>query len=93
MADFVGSTSGLRRLRVIPLDPAHVRPLDDVRAGDLGSTVDVRCTLGEALTVLLRGDRGTVGVTDGPGSSGCSPQRHPSRAMTALADMAEQQAV
>src|SRR6188472_1919465 len=32
VADFVGSTSGLRRLQVIPLDPAHVEPLDGVRA-------------------------------------------------------------
>ena len=41
VADFVGSTTGLRRLQVIPLDPTHVEPLDGVRAGDLGATIDV----------------------------------------------------
>jgi osmoprotectant transport system ATP-binding protein len=65
VADFVGSTTGLRRLQVIPLDPAHVEPLDGVRAGDLGAAVDADCTLGEALAVLLRDDRGMVGVKQG----------------------------
>jgi osmoprotectant transport system ATP-binding protein len=65
VADFVGSTSGLRRLQVIPLDPAHVEPLDGVRAGDLGAAIDVESTLGEALAVLLRDDRGMVGVRQG----------------------------
>ena len=65
-----------------------------VRAGDLGSTVDVRCTLGEALTVLLREDRGTVGVTDGPRFVGVLTPNGIHRALrAALADMAEQQAV
>lgn len=65
VADFVGSTSGLRRLQVIPLDPAHVEPLDGVRAGDLGAAVDADATLGEALAVLLREDKGMVGVRQG----------------------------
>lgn len=65
VADFVGSTSGLRRLQVIPLDPAHVEPLDGVRAGDLGAAVDADATLGEALAVLLREDKGMVGVKQG----------------------------
>jgi len=89
VADFVGSTTGLRRLQVIPLDPTHVEPLDGVRAGDLGATIDVRCTLGEALTVLLREDRGTVGVTDGARFVGVLTPNGIHRALrAALADMA-----
>ncbi|MBZ5739233.1 ATP-binding cassette domain-containing protein [Nocardioides sp. GBK3QG-3] len=65
VSDFVGSTSGLRRLAVIPLDPAHVQPVDGVRVGDLGAAIDVDATLGEALAVLLRHDRGMVAVRDG----------------------------
>lgn len=65
VADFVGSTSGLRRLAVIPLDPAHVEPLDGVRTGDLDAVIDVDTTLGDALAVLLREDRGLVGVKQG----------------------------
>src|SRR3954451_2112524 len=62
VADFVGSTSGLRRLAVIPLDPAHLEPLAGVRTGDLGAAIDVDTTLGEALAVLLRSDAGMVAV-------------------------------
>nr|WP_279235226.1 ATP-binding cassette domain-containing protein [Nocardioides sp. SR21] len=65
VADFVGSTSGLRRLAVIPLDPEHVEPLDGVRTGDLDAVIDVDTTLGDALAVLLREDRGLVGVKQG----------------------------
>ena len=65
VSDFVGSTSGLRRLQVIPLDPAHVQPVDGVTVGDLGAAIDVDATLGEALAVLLRHDRGMVAVRDG----------------------------
>ena len=35
VADFVGSTRGLRRLTVTPIDPAHLEPLDGVSTGDL----------------------------------------------------------
>jgi osmoprotectant transport system ATP-binding protein len=65
VADFVGSTSGLRRLTVIPLDPAHVEPLDGVSAGDLGAAIDLDSTLEQALAVLLRDDKPIVGVKDG----------------------------
>jgi osmoprotectant transport system ATP-binding protein len=65
VAEFVGSTSTLRRLAVTPLDPAHVEPLDGVRAGDLGAAVGLDMSLGDALAVLLRDDRGMVGVRDG----------------------------
>jgi osmoprotectant transport system ATP-binding protein len=66
VADFVGSTRGLRRLTVTTIDPAHLEPLDGVTAGDLASTVDVNATLEEALAAILRDDRSAVGVTDGP---------------------------
>jgi osmoprotectant transport system ATP-binding protein len=65
VAEFVGSTSGLRRLDVIPLDPAHVEPLDGVSVGDLGSAIDVDTTLGAALAALLREDRGMIGIKQG----------------------------
>ncbi|MQW74428.1 ATP-binding cassette domain-containing protein [Nocardioides sp. dk4132] len=65
VADFVGSTSGLRRLRVTTVDPALLDPLDGVRAGDLGGAVDVGATLEEALAAMLRDDRPMVGVRDG----------------------------
>ncbi|GAA2009725.1 MULTISPECIES: ABC transporter ATP-binding protein [Nocardioides] len=65
VADFVGSTRGLRRLTVTPIDPAHLEPLDGVSAGQLGAAVDVGATLEEALAVLLRDDKGMVGVKDG----------------------------
>ena len=90
VADFVGSTTGLRRLQVIPLDPAHVEPLDGVRAGDLGAAVDLDSTLGEALTVLLRDDRGMVGVTQGARFVGVLTPNGIHRALrAALADMAQ----
>jgi osmoprotectant transport system ATP-binding protein len=90
VADFVGSTTGLRRLQVIPLDPAHVEPLDGVRAGDLGAAIDVDSTLGEALAVLLRDDRGMVGVKQGARFIGVLTPNGIHRALrAALAEMAE----
>jgi osmoprotectant transport system ATP-binding protein len=90
VADFVGSTSGLRRLQVIPLDPAHVESLDGVRAGDLGAAIDIDSTLGEALTVLLRDDRGMVGVKEGARFVGVLTPNGIHRALrAALAEMAE----
>jgi osmoprotectant transport system ATP-binding protein len=65
VAEFVGSTSGLRRLDVIPLDRSHLEPLDGVSAGDLGAAIGLDTTLGDALAVLLQDDRGVVGVRDG----------------------------
>jgi osmoprotectant transport system ATP-binding protein len=65
VADFVGSTRGLRRLAVTPINPAHLEPLDGVRAGDLGAAIDVDSTLEEALAVMLQEDRPMVGVKDG----------------------------
>jgi osmoprotectant transport system ATP-binding protein len=89
VADFVGSTSGLRRLAVIPLDRNHVERLDGVRAGDLGATVDLSATLGEALAVLLRSDRAVVGVRDGAGFAGVLTPDGIHRALrAALAEMA-----
>jgi osmoprotectant transport system ATP-binding protein len=90
VADFVGSTSGLRRLDVIPLDPAHVEPLDGVRAGDLGAAIDIDTTLGDALAVLLRDDRGMVGVKQGAQFVGVLTPNGIHRALrAALAEMAE----
>jgi osmoprotectant transport system ATP-binding protein len=65
VADFVGSTRGLRRLAVTPIDPAHLEPLDGVRGGDLGSAIDLDSTLEEALAALLRDDRNVIGVKQG----------------------------
>ncbi|GAB3761840.1 osmoprotectant transport system ATP-binding protein [Nocardioides ginsengisegetis] len=65
VADFVGSTRGLRRLAVTPIDPAHLEPLDGVSMGDLGAAIDVSSTLEEALAVLLRDDKAVVGVKQG----------------------------
>jgi osmoprotectant transport system ATP-binding protein len=90
VAEFVGSTSGLRRLTVTPLDPAHVEPLDGVRTGDVGAAVDADITLGEALAVLLRDDRGIVAVRDGAQLVGVLTPNGVHRALrAALADMAE----
>jgi osmoprotectant transport system ATP-binding protein len=64
--DFVGATRGLRRLTVTQIDRGHLEPVDGVAVGDLADTVDVTATLEEALTVILRSDKGVVGVCDGP---------------------------
>ena len=89
VAEFVGSTSGLRRLTVTPLDPAHIEPLDGVRTGDLGATVGTDISLGEALAVLLREDRGVVGVRDGAQFVGVLTPNGVHRALrAALAEMA-----
>ena len=94
VAEFVGSTSGLRRLAVIPLDPAHVEPLDGVRTGDLGAAVDADITLGEALAVMLRDDRGMVGVRQGARFVGVLTPNGVHRALrAALAEMAGSEAV
>lgn len=94
VADFVGSTSGLRRLQVIPLDPAHVEPLDGVRAGDLGAAVDADATLGEALAVLLREDKGMVGVKQGAQFIGVLTPNGIHRALrAALAEMSAESPV
>jgi osmoprotectant transport system ATP-binding protein len=65
VSDFVGSTRGLRRLAVTPIDPEHLEPLDGVSTGDLAATVDIGATLEEALAVLLREDKAVVGVRRG----------------------------
>jgi osmoprotectant transport system ATP-binding protein len=65
VADFVGSTRGLRRLTVTRLDRAHLEPLGDVTAGELGAAIDLDSSLEEALAALLRDDRPMIGVKDG----------------------------
>ena len=65
VASFVGSSRGLRRLAVTPIDEAHLEPLDGVRAGDLAAAIDVTATLEEALAVLMREDKAVLGVRRG----------------------------
>jgi osmoprotectant transport system ATP-binding protein len=65
VSDFVGSTRGLRRLTVTPIDPDKLEPLDGVSTGDLAAAIDVDSTLEEALAMMLRDDRPMVGVKDG----------------------------
>jgi osmoprotectant transport system ATP-binding protein len=65
VADFVGSTRGLRRLTVTKLERSHLEPLDGVSTGDLGAAIDLDSTLEQALAVLLRDDRPLVGVKEG----------------------------
>ena len=55
----------LRRLRVTPIDPDHLEPLDGVTAGDLGAALDVDCSLEDAMAVLLRSDKPMVAIKQG----------------------------
>lgn len=66
VADFVGSTKGLRRLTVTRLAEEHLEPLDGVATGDLAGAIDIDSSLEEALAALLRSDRQVVGVRRGP---------------------------
>ena len=63
--DFVGATKGLRRLTVTQIDPGHLEPIDGIVTGDLADTIEVTATLEEALALILRSDKGVVGVRDG----------------------------
>ncbi len=65
VSDFVGSTTGLRRLSVTPLHRDHLEPMDGVNAGELGAAIDLGSTLEEALAAMLRDDRPMVGVKEG----------------------------
>ncbi|CAN5527958.1 ATP-binding cassette domain-containing protein [soil metagenome] len=65
VADFVGSTAGLRRLTVTRLDPAHLESMEGVEAGSLGAAIDLDSTLEEALALMLREDKAMIGVKDG----------------------------
>jgi osmoprotectant transport system ATP-binding protein len=70
VADFVGSTTSLRRLRVTPVTAEHLEPLDGMRTGDLADTIELGVSLENALTVLLGHDRQVVGVRRGAGFAG-----------------------
>src|SRR3954449_13263728 len=83
VADFVGSTAGLRRLAVTKLDPAHLEPLDGIATGDLGAAVDLDTTLEQALAVLLRDDKPMIGVKDGARFVGVLPPDGIHRALRA----------
>lgn len=63
VAEFVGGSRGLRRLSVTAIDPAHLEPMGGVGAADLAGTIDVRASLEEAMALLMREDKGTIGVT------------------------------
>ncbi len=65
VSDFVGATTGLRRLAVTPIDPGLLEPLDGVTTGDLAGAIDVDSTLEQALAALLREDRQVIGVRQG----------------------------
>jgi len=65
VADFVGSTSGLRRLTVTQISRDHLEPLDGVNADELAAAIDLDSSLEEALAAMLRDDRAMVGVKDG----------------------------
>jgi osmoprotectant transport system ATP-binding protein len=65
VADFVGSTAGLRRLTVTKLDRAHLEPIDGIATGDLGAAIDLDSSLEHALAVLLRDDKPMIGVREG----------------------------
>lgn len=66
VAEFVGQGRGMRRLAVTPIDPAHLETMDGVPASALAGTVPIGASLEEAMALLLREDKGVVGVTDGP---------------------------
>lgn len=65
VADFVGSTRGLRRLTVTPLREEHLEPLEGVNGGHLGAAIDLDSSLEEALAALLRDDKPMIGVKRG----------------------------
>ncbi len=65
VADFVGSTRGLRRLAVTPIDPGHLESLEGINAGQLGAAIDVDSTLEEALALMMAEDQSMIGVTKG----------------------------
>ncbi len=65
VADFVGSTTSLRRLRVTQVSAAHLEPLDGVRTGDLAATIELGTSLEDALAVLLGHDQQVLGVRRG----------------------------
>jgi osmoprotectant transport system ATP-binding protein len=60
VAEFVGAGRGLRRLSVTPIDRADLEPLD---GQPVGESLDLSCSLEEALAAMLRHDEGRVGVT------------------------------
>ena len=65
VADFVGSTRGLRRLAVTPLREEHLEPMEGVNAAQLGDAIDIDSSLEDALAALLRDDKAMIGVTRG----------------------------
>ncbi len=76
VADFVGSTKGLRRLTVTSVDPAHLEPLSDFPhlvashsgtngSGDAAAYIDADSSLESALAALMREESGALAVRRG----------------------------
>ena len=65
VADFVGSTRGLRRLAVTPLRQEHLESMDGVTGSQLGAAIELESSLEEALAALMRDDRPMIGVRSG----------------------------
>jgi osmoprotectant transport system ATP-binding protein len=60
VAQFVGAARGLRRLSVTPIEVADLEPVDG-RA--LSQSVELGCSLEDALATIMRSDDGVVAVT------------------------------
>jgi osmoprotectant transport system ATP-binding protein len=65
VADFVGSDRALKRLKVMPIDPAELEHPAGLDPESLQARVDVRTSLEDALAAILLTDDGVVGVVDG----------------------------
>ena len=68
VAGFVGSSRGLRRLAVTPIDPAHLEPIDAVNTGDLAGAIDLAGgtpSLEDALALLMHEDKPVLAVRQG----------------------------
>ena len=65
VAEFVGQDRGVRRLSVTPIDPERLESLEGVNAADLGATLPVDATLGDALALMLANDLPMIGITQG----------------------------
>lgn len=65
VADFVGSTRGLRRLAVTPLRQEHLESMDGVTGSQLGAAIELESSLEEALAALMRDDKPMIGVRSG----------------------------
>ncbi|TIC79394.1 ATP-binding cassette domain-containing protein [Nocardioides sp. GY 10127] len=70
VADFVGAEKGLRRLSVVPLTADLLEPLDGLTGGDVQASVELGCTLEDALATMLLHDQPRLVVRDGAALAG-----------------------